>query len=465
MQQIDGRVKKSLWREASWVRQVQVLRRLTSTLGALACAGSLLLATRAWGVGGDLLWQDQFDLAGANDTSFTIVAAGVRVFAAGRGTNAVGDDDFLVRAYDSATAAPLWQDQVDGGNAEAVASTVGGKQVFAVGRLTNAAGDFDFLVRAYDGVTGALVWQDQFDLAAGDDEALALAVAGKQLFVGGSGENAAGDDDFLVRAYDGVTGALVWQDQVDGGNAEVLAFTGGSGRVFAAGRLKNAAGDFDFVVRAYDSAIGTLLWQDQLDLAGGDDKALALSLAKDRLFAAGNGNNAPPPVGNIDFLVRTYNSATGALVWADQFDLAGGNDEALALGVIVGKVIAAGRGRNAAGNDDFLVRAYDRGTGALLWQDQLDSAGGNDEALALAVKQTKVFTAGRVTNAAGNFDFPVRAYNGTTGALLWQDQFDLTGGDDEAFGIHVIGGRVFAGGRSWNAAGNFDFLVRTYDAE
>lgn len=457
--------RRFLCGHGSVARKIPVPTSLRVTLAVLACVGSLFFAARVWGAGGDLLWQDQFDLAGANDTSFTIVSAGGRVFAAGRGTNAVGDDDFLVRAYDSASGALLWQDQVDGGNAEAVASTVVGKQVFAVGRLTNAAGDFDFLVRAYDGATGALLWQDQFDLAGGDDEALALAVAGKQLFVGGSGANAAGDDDFLVRAYDGVTGALVWQDQVNGGNAEVLAFTGGSGRAFAAGRLKNAAGDFDFVARAYDSASGSLLWQDQLDLAGGDDKALALSLAKDRLFAAGSGNNAPPPGGNVDFLVRAYNSATGALVWADQFDLAGGNDEALALGVVVGKVIAAGRGRNAAGNDDFLVRTYDRGTGAFLWQDQFDLAGGNDEALALAVKQGKVFTAGRVTNAAGNFDFPVRAYDSTTGALLWQDQFDLTGGDDEAFGIAVIGGRVFAGGRGWNAAGNFDFLVRTYDAE
>jgi FMN-dependent dehydrogenase len=50
-----------------------------------------------------------------------------------------------------------------------------------------------------------------------------------------------------------------------------------------------------------------------------------------------------------------------------------------------GRVFAAGFGTNAAGNQDFLVRAYQTKDGALVWADQVEQAGFNDTAFALAL--------------------------------------------------------------------------------
>src|SRR5947208_13588718 len=88
---------------------------------------------------GTLLWQDEFDLAGRADAGFAVTTAGGRAFAAGRATNQAGNADFLVRAYDAATGALLWQDVVGSpflDSAEAV--TAGGGRVVASGVVQGA---------------------------------------------------------------------------------------------------------------------------------------------------------------------------------------------------------------------------------------------------------------------------------------------------------------------------------------
>ena len=62
-------------------------------------------------------------------------------------------------------------------------------------------------------------------------------------------------------------------------------------------------------------------------------------------------------------------TAAGDLLWQDQVDFAGGADVALAVAADAGRVVAVGSAQNHAGNTDFVVRAYDGKTGALLWKD------------------------------------------------------------------------------------------------
>jgi len=87
--------------------------RLRLAWGLLACIGSLFLAEGASGAGGDLQWEDQVDKAGFDDAVRTMASGGGRVFAAGVGTNAAGNQDFLVRAYEAKTGVLLWEDQVE----------------------------------------------------------------------------------------------------------------------------------------------------------------------------------------------------------------------------------------------------------------------------------------------------------------------------------------------------------------
>src|SRR5207253_3167681 len=91
-------------------------------------------------------------------------------------------------------------------NAAAVAH---GGLVFVGGTALNAAGkSFDFMVRAYDAVTGAVRWQDISERGGNPDTVFDLAVDGNRLFaVGQGGPGGLFNGDLVVRAYQANSGA------------------------------------------------------------------------------------------------------------------------------------------------------------------------------------------------------------------------------------------------------------------
>jgi hypothetical protein len=102
----------------------------------------------------------------------------------------------LVRAYDTASGILRWEDQFPSASVcicQAKDVVVDGGRVIAVG-----AGSATWLVRAYDARHGDLLWSDEFAPIGGiwlnpfDAEgALAVAMAGGRVFVGGSGSTPA----------------------------------------------------------------------------------------------------------------------------------------------------------------------------------------------------------------------------------------------------------------------------------
>ena len=79
----------------------------------------------------------------------------------------------------------LWQDLVNvaDGQDEANALAVKGRAVFVAGNFDDAvspASGFDWVVRAYDIKTGDVLWEDLFDVAEGTDSAYSLAVSGRR---------------------------------------------------------------------------------------------------------------------------------------------------------------------------------------------------------------------------------------------------------------------------------------------
>jgi hypothetical protein len=69
-----------------------------------------------------------------------------------------------------------------------------------VGRLEDAAGNFDWFLKTYS-ADGESLWEHQFDRAEGADEAMAVAVSGNAIFVGGRTDSPLGTTDFSVMAY------------------------------------------------------------------------------------------------------------------------------------------------------------------------------------------------------------------------------------------------------------------------
>lgn len=342
---------------------------------------------------------------------------------------------------------------------------------------------------------GDLRWEDRFDLTGGFDSATCVAVQGKQLFVVGSGQvppkDGIEDFDWIVRAYDRLSGSLLWQDQADGGLdiADTARAVAVQGRYVVAVGSAGGDGDGDWWVRAYDVKTGHLRWQDRIVHPAASEGAADVVIEGHRVFVVGSRlrvydlkhgkviwedpevSGASIAVGgksvfiagsrNGDFFVRAYDSRTGLAQWEDLSDLSGGQDSANALKVHGRSVIAVGSAGTFLSRD-FVVRAYEGKTGALEWEDRVDT-GGLDEALALAIKDRSAYVVGRV-RASGTDDFVIRAYDTRTGSLRWDDVFDF-GGNDIARTVTVAGEQVFVGGTlqepGFHESG---IVVRAYNA-
>ena len=82
----------------------------------------------------------------------------------------------------------------------------------------------------------------------------------------------------------------------------------------------------------------------------------------------------------------------------------------------------------------------------------------------MKVAGSSVIVVGRSENADGNEDFLVRSYNAASGALRFEHRFDASGGFDAAHAAAVRGKRLFAAGESESGAADADITVRGLSA-
>lgn len=423
-----------------------------------ALLAGLLSAPAALAAGGDPLWSDLHDVdAQSDDVGRAVAVSGPRVLVAGV-TDTLGDIDALVRTYDAKSGGLLWAEAFGtiGVDDEITAAAARGKRGF-VGGQTRAPGAISesFFVRAYDTRTGATLWQDLKDLTGGVERVVGLAASGGSVYAlvsVGAGIEAE------VLAYRANSGLRSWSDRGDFGGATVMprAIAVSGRRLLVAAEVENAAGEMDFLVRVYDAKTGSFLFQQRVDEAPGDEQATAVAARGRLVFAAGA---IQVPGNKLDFSVRAYDRKTGLPLWDDTLDGGAGEDDTVLGLASAGKRVFA-VGRLAGASDDFAVRAYDGKTGALLWSDRHDPNGGSDVAEAVSVAGSSVIVVGHSENAAGDEDFLVRSYDAASGALRFEHRFDAAGGFDAAHAAAVKGKRLFVVGEGESAAGDADVAVR-----
>jgi hypothetical protein len=378
--------------------------------------GVLLLAGLAWAAAWNLLWEDVFDFAASEDIPRDMVQSG--------------------------------------------------RVLLTVGSAEDGLGGSGFQVRATDALDGSLLWDDRLEFPGGSlGGAFRVAIHGARAFVTGEGDDVAGDHLLVVRAYRLKTGDLLWEDSLAVGGRFIfppVVATDGR-RVFISSRRMYPSGDRDTLVRTHDARTGSLLWETQLD-RGGDDFAVDLAVQGDRVFVCGGAATAPFPV-HTDFSMRALDAKTGALVWEDFYDFDGHLDQARGIALGRGRVYATGFGRHPGADDDIVVRSYDAETGAPLWTETFDGDGGSDFAPSIFALKSRVFVAGWTADAEANTDFLVRAHDAETGALLWQDLSDGPGDFDWARDLAGRGRFLVAVGQSGFQGGGLDEVVRVYDAK
>jgi hypothetical protein len=359
----------------------------------------------------------------------------------------------------------VWSDRLDTGrfhdSAEAIAANA--NRVFvagAAGGLTNT----DFLVRAYDAGTGALLWDNRED-AGGSESAIAVTTVGTKVFAAGPSFKSALDVRGVVRAYDAGSGVIRWEDVADAVYFRAIAAYGP--RVFVGGSRTGTSELGPGYIRAYGAATGEVLWEDTI---GTSAAVQALSASGPSVFVTAVVHDDRDT--GFGFLVRAYDAQTGQLRWESRDD-----GYAAAITTQGTRVIVAGSLWNTRGDDnplfpyDPVVRAYDAASGNILWENRQPAGDFGGQLGAVAVRNGWVVAAGLVANAVTGADILVRAYDVRRGALLWEDQHDGgAGGEDMTIvtSLSIAGDRVaVAGSVSTGVDDQFfdQFFVRAYELD
>lgn len=419
-----------------------------------------------YGTAGDLLWQDVFDLGSGGNEARTVSAAGKRIFVGGMGEQSNGQAAWVLRAYRADTGELLWDDVFNpgGGNTVIFDITTEGNRVFAAGGGDDADGNSIWVVRAYDVESGDLIWEDRFENDGNFTEARAISADSDRVYAGGRAEVASGMAEWLVRTYDSSTGDLIWQDRfgIDGKDETVRAITVLGNRLFVSGGGPDPLTEGDWLVRAYDSGTGEVLWGDQLGEPDGLFISLSITARDGRVFASGIGKT----LSESDWIVRAYDAGSGGLLWEDRFDTGLGTG---ATSVAVNRlgVFATGGIASPSDGNAMIVKSYNPANGGVRWEDRVDfDEGGGTGGTSVSTHGNRVYAAGSGSIVSIE-EWIVRSYDGQTGDLLWEDQFNLGGGVNIPFATAAQKNRVYAVGGALDEVDNgldFVWLVRAYEA-
>lgn len=365
-----------------------------------------------------------------------LASGGGRVFVTGLRQTSAGWDSLTV-AYDAA-GSELWSAVYDGGGDDytwGAAAAPDGSRVYVTGESTPASG-YDIVTLAYDGATGALLWEARYNYSH-EDRGLGVTVSadgGSVYVLGGFGSAPAAGLGAI--AYDAVTGELQWASQIAiASQPSPAGIVEADGRVIVAATAQSgAAFDVDFVVAAFRAR----------DTADGSGKA------GDRLWST------------------TYASGPGTEDRVNSL-VASPDGERLYL------VGDSGSG----GSRPWATVALEAATGNRLWASSFGGSGsgyggGSAEEVEVSPDGSTVYVAGRVatigtsaTIGQPGIAFAIVAYDTATGQSRWTATYDYPGRAEFAKEVSLSpdGAKVYVSGWSGFLYANLarDLVTVAYD--
>jgi hypothetical protein len=236
-----------------------------------------------------------------------------------------------------------------------------GNTLFVSGGASNPLITGDWLVRAYDAGTGEVLWGGQLGAPEGFFVSLSIAARDGRVFASGIGKTLAGSD-WIVRAYDAVSGDLLWEDRFDTGLGEgAVSIIANESGVFATGGIASPTEGNVMIVKSYDPADGDVRWEDRVEFdSNGGTGGTSVSSRGDRVYAAGSGSTDSI----VEWFVISYNGQTGEILWEDQFNLGGDVNIPFAAAAQQERIYAVGAALAEEGIDNiWIVRAYEANGG------------------------------------------------------------------------------------------------------
>ncbi len=403
-----------------------------------------------------LLWELQEDINGGMDIARAITLSGKTAVVVGNGgvpLEGTDESNLVIQALGRATGAVNWTDQtfLSVGSFEHLFVATRKNRAYVVGTLRERNDPRSaFLVRAYDVPTGVLLWENVWHAGQGIDvdHPTGIFAGPTVVLVVGYSENATRDGRAtVVRAYDPLSGDILWEDRAGSTGVDQIgwAVAANRNRVFVAGTISPASDGLlrDLFVRAYDAQSGNVAWE----VTQQSVSATKLVLASGRLLVAGSSAE--------NTYLAAFSAATGALVWQDTVPTSGVVED---IGVSGARVAA---GINSG--SQLVVRAYDLGTGIVEWEDRsVSQPGFFNHVSAIAINSNAVFAAGSSGQDFGNSEFLVRAFDARTGLTLWEDHSHPST-ETRALDLALGKFRLFVAGYSASSSTSDDFLIRAYD--
>jgi len=270
------------------------------------------------------------------------------------------------------------------------------------------------------------------------DKGVAIAVdTGNNVYVVGT-TTVGSSIEYVTIKYNYTNGAQAWAEVAGTGSSSVpvAIAVGDSLNVYVTGYSNGGGTGYDFLTIKY-SPLGDTLWtrryNGRLSL---DDKPAAMALYSGHsLYITGTTTDTA-----VDYLTIKYDTPTGNLVWAQDYNgPASGNDYARAI-VISGHtdVFVTGGSQGVGTGYDYATIDYDT-SGAVQWVSRYDG-GGDDQAYAIALSGTnRVYVTGKSVNVGTFNDIVTVKYGFSGGAQGWVSSFNGSANDDDT-PVAIIGG-------------------------
>lgn len=293
--------------------------------------------------------------------------------------------------------------------------------VYTTGYRGITGGLMDLLVMKYDS-TGVQTFSYTYN-NGGDDEGRAIKIdaAGNSYIAGMSDDvvNSKGKDYIIIKLSP--TGSLMWMTpgRFDASGKDDIAndiCVDGNGDVYVTGQSQNSNGDFDIVTLKIDGTTGLIIWQHSYGSPGSNEigKKMVLSSDGQRVFITGHRTSAAT---GKDIVTYGLDANTSAYLWTPVSVItngpSNGDDQANDIILSGSNILVCGEIDNTVNGTgmDYVTIKYDGSTGSVLWQQDYDAYNNNDRATSLARDSTGNIGVVGIVDNFGFFEYHTVLYD------------------------------------------------------
>jgi hypothetical protein len=292
-----------------------------------------------------------------------------------------------------------------------------------------------------DGYSGpgraTLIWQDQHDsgstLNPSRDVANDVATCDGHVFAVGESrlDGDPQEDTSRIRTYAATTGALVWEESVDGGSNDVADEVVCGSDIIVVGGQRGQTG----ILRAYRGSTGDFLWEAYAD-DGDENDITSVVIHGDEVFLAARSTVTSGTTPRTSIATRVLDLETGVEKWRNRVAVAAPWATAL---------LDAGRDRVCTLTSDqgdglvYSLRCLRRRNGDLAWRRSAGVADRIESQQIHFLPDGEVFVSSTVRDGATVLE----AYASSDGTRLWRRSYP---GLQTIVDIESSNGRVFVAG-------------------